>query len=73
MVYGSDKFNGKTLVINSSKIDGNYLIGTFITEFDSNYNGNRNIKSSKIDVSDKKWLIYDVKFIIKIIMIIKVI
>ena len=56
-----DKFNGKTLVINSSKIDGNYLIGTFITEFDNNYNVNRNIKSSKIDVSDKKWLIYDAK------------
>ena len=43
-----DKFNGKTLVINSSKIDGNYLIGTFITEFDSNYNVNRNIKSVKL-------------------------
>ena len=56
-----DKFNGKTLVINSSKIDGNYLIGTFITEFDNNYNVNRNIKSSKIDVSNKKWLIYDAK------------
>ena len=56
-----DKIENKTLVINSSKIDGNYLIGTFITQFDNNYNVTKNIKSSKIDVSNKKWLIYDAK------------
>ena len=56
-----DKINNKTLVINTSKIDGNYLIGTFITEFDNDYNVSKNIKSNKIDVSNKKWLIYDAK------------
>ena len=29
-----DKINDTTLVINSSKIENNYLIGNFITEFD---------------------------------------
>ena len=42
-----DKINDKTLVINSSKIENNYLIGNFITEFDENYNVLRNIKSEK--------------------------
>ena len=56
-----DKINNKTLVINSSKIDGKFLVGTFITEFDSEYNVTKNIKSNKIDVSKKKWLIYDAK------------
>ena len=56
-----DKIDEKTLVINSTKIDENYLIGNFITEFDDNYNVIKNIKSDKIDVSDKKWAIYDAK------------
>ena len=56
-----DKIDEKTLVINSTKIDENYLIGNFITEFDDDYNVIKNIKSDKIDVSDKKWVIYDAK------------
>tara|TARA_Y100000768_G_scaffold306125_1_gene240135 strand:- start:2749 stop:3822 length:1074 start_codon:yes stop_codon:yes gene_type:complete len=56
-----DKIQDKTLVINASKIDGNYLVGTFITEFDNEYNVTKNIKSNKINVSNKKWLIYDAK------------
>ena len=56
-----DKINNETIVVNSSKIDRNYLIGNFITEFDSNYNVIRNIKSEKINVSLKKWIIHDAK------------
>ena len=56
-----DKIEGKTLVINSSKIDNKYLIGNFITEFDNNYKVIKNIKSDKIDVSEKKWLIFNAK------------
>ena len=48
-------------MINSSKIDKNYLIGNFITEFDNEYNVIQNIKSDKIDVSQKKWIIFDAK------------
>tara|TARA_Y100000996_G_scaffold414739_1_gene406590 strand:+ start:1172 stop:2179 length:1008 start_codon:yes stop_codon:yes gene_type:complete len=56
-----DKIEEKTLVINSSKIDEHYLIGNFITVFDNNYKVIKNIKSDKIDVSSKKWLIFDAK------------
>lgn len=56
-----DKIDEKTLVINSSKIDKNYLIGNFITEFDNNYNVIKNIKSNKIDVSQEEWIIFDAK------------
>ena len=56
-----DKINNKILVINSSKIENNYLIGNFITEFDSEYNVLRNIKSDKINITNKEWLIYDGK------------
>ena len=56
-----DKINKKNLIINSSKIDKNYLIGTFITEFDDKYNVIKNVKSEKIDVSKKKWVLYNAK------------
>ncbi len=56
-----DKIEDKTLVINSSRIDNKYLIGNFITEFDNNYNVIKNIKSDKIDISKKNWLIFDAK------------
>ena len=56
-----DKVNNKILVINASKIENNYLIGSYITEFDSEYNVIRNIKSDKINIANKEWLIYDGK------------
>ncbi len=56
-----DKVQENTLVINSSRIEESYLIGNFITEFDSNYNVIKNIKSNKIDVGNKKWVIFDAK------------
>ena len=56
-----DKVENKILVVNSTKIDQNYLIGNFISEFDKNYNVIRNIKSEKIDISKNDWIIYDAK------------
>ncbi len=56
-----DKINNKTLVINSLLIDENNLVENFITEFDGEYNVIRNIKSNKIDVSNKVWIIHDAK------------
>ena len=48
-------------MINSSKIENNYLVGNFITEFDSDFNVIQNIKSEKIDVSKNKWIILEAK------------
>ncbi|MDC3074414.1 LptF/LptG family permease [Candidatus Pelagibacter sp.] len=56
-----DKVENKTLIINSKKVDQNFLIGNFISEFDNNFNIKRNIKSKKIDISSTKWIIYDAK------------
>ncbi len=56
-----DKVGENIYIINSSKIEGNYLINSFITEFDSDYNVVKNIESKKIDLTKKKWKIYDAK------------
>ena len=52
-----DRVNEKIIIVNSSKIDGNYLINSFITEFDENYNVIRNIFSEKIDIKNNRWIV----------------
>jgi len=54
-----DKIDDKILIVNSLKIENNFLINSFITEFDQNYDIIRNIKSEKIDILNNEWLIYD--------------
>ena len=54
-----DIVNQEISIINSSKINKNILENTFITTFDKNFNLIRNIRSNKIDIKDKNWLIYD--------------
>ena len=56
-----DVIDKKTIIINSSKIDKNFLINNFITEFDKNFRVLRNIQSEKIDISKKEWIVYDAK------------
>ena len=55
-----DVIDNKTNIINSSKIDNNFLSNTFITTFDHEFNLIRSLKSDKIDIKNKEWLIYDV-------------
>tara|TARA_Y100000591_G_C21797927_1_gene680433 strand:+ start:280 stop:1275 length:996 start_codon:yes stop_codon:yes gene_type:complete len=54
-----DIVNNETHIINSSKIDNNFLTNTFITTFDENYNAIKSLQSNKIDIKENKWLIYD--------------
>ena len=54
-----DIVDGHTSIINSSKIDNNFLSDTFITTFDEEFNLIRSIKSNKIDIKNNEWLIYD--------------
>ena len=56
-----DNTNGNTNIINASEINDNFLIDTFITQFDENYEVIKNIQSKKIDISKNEWLAYDVK------------
>ncbi len=54
-----DVFEDKILIINASKIQENYIVDVYISEFNKNFEIIRNIKSKKIDIKNKKWLIYD--------------
>ena len=46
-------------IVNASKINENYLIDAFITQFDNEYNVIKNIKTNKINISENEWLIYN--------------
>ena len=56
-----DEIGGKILIINASKIEKNFLINSFISEFDKEFTIQKNYKSNKIDISDKNWIIFDAK------------
>ena len=60
-----DKVDNKILIVNSSKVDENYLIDNFITEFDSDYNVVRNIISKKIFIKNNEWIVYDPNIFLK--------
>ena len=54
-----DVVEDKILMVNASKIQDNYIVNVYISEFNKDFEILRNIKSKKIDVKNKKWLIYD--------------
>jgi lipopolysaccharide export system permease protein len=54
-----DTINSKILMINAAKIDQNYLLDTYISEFNEKFEIIKNIKSKKIDISKNEWLIYN--------------
>lgn len=54
-----DMVDDKINIINSLKIDKNFLLETFITQFDKDFNILRNISSDKIDIKNKLWKIYN--------------
>jgi lipopolysaccharide export system permease protein len=56
-----DKVDNKILIINASKIEENYLVDSFISEFDKNFNVIRNIYSEKINVNNKEWVVFNPK------------
>ncbi len=60
-----DKINNKIMIVNSSKINENFLINNFITEFDKNYNVTRNIVSDKINIKTNNWIILNPKILNK--------
>ena len=56
-----DQIGEKIYIINSSEVRDNFLINNFITEFSDKFEILRNIQSDKIDISEKKWIIYNAK------------
>ena len=56
-----DEIDEKIYIVNSAKIENNFLINNFITEFNKDYEVIRNLKSDKINIQNIEWLAYDVK------------
>lgn len=59
-----DFIDENTRIINATKIDKNFLINVFISEFDKDFNLKRNIVSKKVDIKEKNWIIYNPKIYI---------
>ena len=54
-----DETNEIILIVKSKSINNNYLIDVIINEFDSNFQLLKTIQSNKIDIKNKKWIIYN--------------
>ena len=50
-----DSLEGKTFIINASKLDNKYLIDTSVTVLDKDYNVEKHIQSEKINIESKSW------------------
>ena len=60
-----DTYNEKTLMINAGLINQNELLDAYISEFDKNFEIIRNIKSKKIDITNKEWIIKNAEIYIQ--------
>ena len=56
-----DNIDGKTSIINASKIDEELLIEVSITELDKEFNVKRHIESDKVDISKNEWRLFNPK------------
>ena len=54
-----DQINNSTNIINADKVEGNFLLKVFISQFDNNFQIIRTIQSKKVDISDTSWKIFD--------------
>ena len=66
-----DKIENKILIVNASKVDQNFLINSFITEFNTNYEVIRNIKSERINIKKNTWILNDAEIFEKNVRTIK--
>jgi len=60
-----DIYNENILMINASTFNNNELQNVYISEFDKNFEIKRNIKSQKINITNKEWLIEDAEIYIQ--------
>ena len=59
-IWIKDNLDNGTIIINSDKIDGEFLINSSITKFDDNFQINENIISKKINIKKYEWELFDV-------------
>mgnify|MGYP001228917454 CR=1 FL=1 len=55
-----DALKDQITIINADKISGKFLLNASITQFNSNYEIQQNMIAKKINVKEKKWILYDV-------------
>ena len=60
-----DIYNENILMINASSFNNNELLNAYISEFDKNFEIIRNIKSQKINIENKEWLIENAEIYIQ--------
>ena len=60
-----DIYEENILMINASSFNNNELINTYISEFDKNFEIKRNIKSRKVDITNKEWIMKDAEIYIQ--------
>ena len=60
-----DVYNENILMINASSFNNNELVNTYISEFDKNFKIIRNIKSQKINITNKEWVIKDAEIFVQ--------
>ena len=60
-----DIYNENIMMINASSFNNNELLNTYISEFDKNFKIIRNIRSRKIDITNKEWIIKDAEIYVQ--------
>ncbi len=60
-----DKIDENIIITNAASINQNFLLKTFITEFDEEFNIIRNIQSDKIDITNNEWIIDSAKIYVE--------
>ena len=59
-IWIKENLDNGIMVINSDKIDGEFLINSSITKFDKDFKIQENIISNKINIKNFEWVLYDV-------------
>ena len=60
-----DIYNENILIINASSFNNNELLNAYISEFDKNFEIKKNIKSQKINIENKEWIIENAEIYIQ--------
>ena len=58
-IWIKDILDNGTIIINSDKMDNEYLINASITKFDNSFNIQQNIIAKKINIKTNNWILYN--------------
>ena len=58
-IWIKDILDDGTIIINSDKMDNEYLINTSITKFDNNFRIKKNIIAKKINITTNNWILHN--------------